>query len=269
MSPIRPVRLADTIAQHLQELILEGTLRPGERLVSERDLSAKLNVSRPSLREGLDKLIDEGLLTTNAQGATYVSEEIGRSLRDPLLTLMEDVNARSHLIELRAVIESAAAGYAAERASEVDRQVLEQRFAAMIAAHDSGDIEEIGRTDAEFHFAIYEASHNLMMLHFMRSLEGVLRSNVYLNRQNLYRHRADRGSQQEEHRAIFEAIMARDAAAARRATEAHMRSTLLAQRAIAEAEERLQSSVRRLSRSDLVVHGKQGKAPLPRRRRTG
>lgn len=259
MTPIKPVRLADTIAQHIQQLILEGTLRPGERLIAERDLSAKLNVSRPSLREGLDKLIAEGLLTTNAQGVTYVNESIGRSLRDPLLALMEDLDARADLIELRTVIDSAAAGYAAERASQVDLETLQTRFAAMMEAHESDDIEEIGRTDAEFHFAVYEASHNIVMLHLMRSLESVLRSSVYLNRQNLYRYRADRGSQLAEHRAIFDAIMSRDGDAARSAAAQHMQSTMLAQRAIREAEERLETSIRRLSRADLVADGRKRK----------
>ncbi|HLO75675.1 MAG TPA: GntR family transcriptional regulator, partial [Magnetospirillum sp.] len=60
--PIRPAKLADTIADHLEQLILEGTLRPGDRLLAERDLAVKLDVSRPSLREALDKLERKGLV---------------------------------------------------------------------------------------------------------------------------------------------------------------------------------------------------------------
>ncbi|MBU3077383.1 FCD domain-containing protein [Sphingomonas quercus] len=257
--PIKPIRLADTIAEHIQQLILEGVLQPGERLLAERELSAKLNVSRPSLREGLDRLIAEGLLTTNAQGATYVSENIGKSLRDPLIALMDNPDARTDLMELRAVVEAAAAGYAAERASDVNRSMLEERFNAMVKAHNEDDIDEIGRTDADFHFAIYESSHNIMMLHFMNSLEGVLRSSVYSNRQNLYKHRADRGSQIDEHRAIFEAIMDRDVAAAQSAAREHMKTALETQRAIYEAEKRLEASIRRLSRTDLVASRKRPK----------
>lgn len=251
--PIKPVKLSDTIAQHIQQMILEGVLRPGERLLSERDLSVKLNVSRPSLREGLDKLIAFGLLTTNAQGATYVSEEIGKSLRDPLLVLMDDPAARSDLMELRAVVEASAAGYAAERASDIDRERLQDHFEAMMDAHQRDSIEDIARSDAEFHFVIYEASHNIMMLHLMRSLESVLRSSVYLNRQSLYKHRADPGSQIVEHRLILEAILAGDADRARAAAQAHMASAIRTQQEIHESEKRLELSIRRLSRSDLVA----------------
>jgi GntR family transcriptional repressor for pyruvate dehydrogenase complex len=260
MPPIKPIRLSDTIAQHLQDLILEGALRPGERLLSERELSAKLNVSRPSLREGIEKLVSDGLLTTNEHGVPFVSEQIGKSLRDPLLLLMDDPNARSDLMELRAVVESAAAGYAAERASEDDRQLLTERFEAMVQAHARDDIDEIAKADAEFHFVVYEASHNIMMLHLMRSLEGVLRSSVYSNRHNLYRHRVDRGSQITEHRRIYDAILARDVSAAQEAAQAHMQSALMTQRAIHNSEMRLEASIRRLSRKDLVAKSRRKRA---------
>jgi len=250
---IRPAKLADAIAEHVQQMILEGVLRPGERLLSERDLSAKLDVSRPSLREALDKLIGMGLLTTNAQGVAHVSTEVGKSLRDPLVQLMDTPEARIDCLELRSVVESAAAGLAAERASEVDREAIRACFAAMEAAHGRGDVDEIARTDAEFHLAIYEASHNLMMLHFMRSIEGILRSNVYLNRRNLYEHRTQKETQLDEHRAIFDGIMARDAEAARLAAEHHMTVAMRTQREIYDAERRLEASIRRLARSDLVA----------------
>jgi GntR family transcriptional regulator, transcriptional repressor for pyruvate dehydrogenase complex len=251
-SSIRPAKLADAIADHLQQMILEGSLRPGERLLSERELSAKLDVSRPSLREALDKLIASGFLTTNAQGVAFVSEQIGRSLRDPLVQLLDTPEARFDCLELRAEMEAAAAAFAAERASDVDRDVIRGCFEAMIAAHDLQDVDEIARTDAEFHFAIYEASHNLMMLHFMRSIESLLRSNVYLNRRSLYEHRQQKESQLREHQAILDTIMARDVSGAREAAKVHMTTAMLSQREIYEAERRLEASIRRMSRTDLV-----------------
>lgn len=250
---IRPAKLADAIAEHIQQMILEGSLRPGERLLSERELSTKLDVSRPSLREALDKLIDLGLLTTNAQGVAYVSDSVGRSLRDPLVLLMDTPEARIDCLELRSVVEAAAASLAAERASEVDREAISRCFEAMVAAHDEQDVDSIAKADAEFHFAIYEASHNIMMLHFMRSLESILRSNVYLNRKNLYEHRNQKDSQLQEHRAIYEAIMARDPVQAGEAARLHMTAAMQTQREIYEAERRLEASIRRLARNDLVA----------------
>ena len=254
---IRPAKLADAIAEHIQQMILEGVLQPGERLLSERELSAKLDVSRPSLRDALGKLIGQGLLETNAQGVAHVSENVGRSLRDPLVQLMESPEARFDCLELRSIVEAAAAGFAAERASEVDRDIIRKRFEAMVAAHEAQDVDAIAKADADFHFAIYEASHNLMMLHFMRSLESFLRSNVYLNRKNLYEHRTQKDSQLHEHQAIFDAIIARNPEQAREAARVHITTAMQTQREIYEAERRLEASIRRLSRSDLVA----GKRP--------
>jgi GntR family transcriptional regulator, transcriptional repressor for pyruvate dehydrogenase complex len=250
---IKPAKLADAIADHIQQLILEGAIQPGERLLSERELSAKLEVSRPSLREALDKLIGLGLLVTDTQGSSYVSEAIGRSLRDPLVMLMDNPDARTDCMEFRSIVEAAAAGYAAERASPIDRELIETRFLSMISAHQQNDVDEIARTDAEFHFAIYDASHNLMMIHLMRSLEIIIRSNVYLNRKNLYEHRVQRDTQLAEHQAIFDAIMARDVEEASRAARNHMTSAMETQRAIQESEKRLEASIRRLVRNDLVA----------------
>lgn len=253
---IKPSKLSDAIADHFRQLILEGALQPGERLLSERDLSAKLDVSRPSLRDALNKLQAEGLLSTGSNGATFVSEAVGHSLRDPLVDLLETPQARIDVMEMRSVIEAAAAALAATRASDLDREIICRRMEEMTAAHERQDVDEIARTDAEFHLAIYAASHNIMMLHLMHSLETVLRSNVYLNRKNLYEQRTERDSQLQEHRAIFEGIMARDPDRAREAAHIHMTTAQRTQQELHEAEMRLQASIRRLERGALVASRK-------------
>jgi GntR family transcriptional regulator, transcriptional repressor for pyruvate dehydrogenase complex len=257
---MKPEKLADAVARHLQELILEGALPPGERLLPERELAAKLDVSRPSLRHALDLLIERGLLMTDANGACYVSDKIGQSIRDPLMLLFNEPRGRFDCMEFRSVVEASAAGLAAQRASEADRAALTECFSAMEAAHESGDVEAIAASDGDFHFAIYGAAHNVMLLQVMRSLETILRANVYLNRRNLYEHRSDRDEQLAEHRAIFDAIMSRDAVNAEAAARRHMVSAMQIQREIHDEEQRLEAAVRRLSRHDLL-------APARRRER--
>lgn len=258
LTSIRPEKLADAVARHIQELILEGALPPGERLLPERELALKLDVSRPSLRDALEQLVDRGMLMTDANGACYVSDKIGKSIRDPLLHLFDDARGRFDCMEFRAVVEASAAGLAAERASAADRDEIARCFDKMQAAHEANDVDAIAATDGDFHFAIYGASHNVMLLQVMRSLESILRSNVYLNRRNLYEHRRDRGEQLAEHRAIYEAIIARDAAGAEAASRQHMVSTMQTQREIHEEEQRLEAAIRRLARHELLA-GPKGK----------
>ena len=259
LTSIRPEKLADAVARHIQELILEGALPPGERLLPERDLAVKLDVSRPSLRDALDRLLDLGLLTTDANGSCYVSENIGKSIRDPLMMLFDEPRGRFDCMEFRSVVEAAAARFAAERASQADREAIRQRFNAMEQAHKEGDVDGIAATDGDFHFAIYGAAHNVMLLQVMRSLESILRSNVYLNRRNLYEHRKDRDEQLAEHRAIYEAIMDRDGERAEAAAREHMISTMNTQREIHEEEQRQEKAIRRLARNELLAAPRKSK----------
>lgn len=253
---IRPIKLADAVADHIRELILEGALPPGERLLPERELAAKLDVSRPSLREGLDKLIEQGLLVTDANGACYVSDAFGKSIRDPLLMLLDNPQNRFDCIEFRAAVEAEAAKLAAQRASKVDLQVIEQHFRAMEAAHQVGDVEAIAATDGDFHFAVYGAAHNVLLLQVMRSLETILRSNVHMNSKTIHEYRNAPEEQLAEHRAIFDAIMARNPELAEQAARAHMVSIMRTQREIYEEEQRLKTAMRRLARHELLVPSK-------------
>ena len=256
---IRPEKLADAVARHIQELILEGALPPGERLLSERELAVKLDVSRPSLRDALDRLLELGLLATDANGSCYVSENIGKSIRDPLMMLFDEPRGRFDCMEFRSVVEAAAARLAAERASAADREAIVKCFAAMERAHKEEDVDGIAATDGDFHFAVYGAAHNVMLLQVMRSLESILRSNVHLNRRNLYEHRRDRDEQLAEHRAIYEAIMERDGPRAEAAARQHMISTMNTQREIHEEEQRLVKATRRLARNELLAPPRKAK----------
>ncbi len=82
---IAPRRLADTIVEQLETMILEGTLQPGERLPPERVLAEQFGVSRPSLREAIQRLTAKGLLVSRQGGGNFVTESLGASFSDPLI----------------------------------------------------------------------------------------------------------------------------------------------------------------------------------------
>lgn len=252
--PIRTQKLADTIAEHLEKLILEGSLRPGEKLLPERELAARFDVSRPSLREALDKLEAKGLLTSGKGGATFVAPLLGSAFTEPLSTVLQTrPETTFDYMEFRCIVEGSAAYLAALRATDVDRQLLKECFEAMERAHSKDDPSEEADVDADFHLALYEASHNVVMLHIMRSLSVMLRNDVFYNRNKLYQRPGVRDLLLEQHRAVFEAVMAGDTETARASAEAHINFTRQALREIAEADARLEVSLRRIARSDLVA----------------
>jgi GntR family transcriptional repressor for pyruvate dehydrogenase complex len=92
----------------------------------------------------------------------------------------------------------------------------------MEAAHARRSGVEEAALDAEFHMAIVEASHNVVMLHVMRATYGLLREGVQANRQAMFRQRTTRAALLDQHRAIRDALLARDATGARTAVERHL-----------------------------------------------
>jgi GntR family transcriptional repressor for pyruvate dehydrogenase complex len=220
---IEPERIASSIRRQIESLILRGILRPGERLPSERDLAARLDVSRPSLREALAELEDFGLIETRPGAGAYVADVLGSAFAPPLVRLFSThAEALFDYLAFRRDLEGLAAERAAEHASEVDLKVISAVFEKMEAAHQKRSPKEEAALDAEFHMAIIEASHNVVMLHMMRSMFGLLQEGVFYNRQVMFKQRTTRGALLDQHRAINTALQARDPAGARAAIESHL-----------------------------------------------
>ncbi|WP_029006700.1 FCD domain-containing protein [Azospirillum halopraeferens] len=250
--PVKP-KAADVIAGHLETLILEGVLRPGERLLGERDLAERLDVSRPTLRDAVQKLEAKGLLSAGREG-TFVTDPVGAALLDPLAALLEShPQTTFDYLEFRRTVEGHAARLAALRATEIDRDALRAVFARMEASHRLDDPGDEADADCDLHLAIYEAAHNVVLLHVMRGLSTLLRRGVFYSRTRLYTRPGTRELLLAQHRAIYEAVMDRDADAAAEAAERHIAYTLDTVREIRDEEARVEASLRRIGRGDLVA----------------
>ncbi|GGH38983.1 transcriptional regulator, GntR family [Cribrihabitans marinus] len=224
--PFRPVqseKLSAAVVKQIQMLILRGILRPGERLPAERELSERLGVSRPSLRDAVAELQEQGLLTSRAGSGIYVAEVLGSAFSPALIRLFSvHDEAVFDYIAFRRDLEGLAAARAARLGSDGDLAVIATIFERMQAAQPGRDAEAEAQLDAQFHMAIIEASHNVVMLHMMRSMFDLLRQGVFYNRQVMFAQPARRQALLDQHRAINDALQARDAEAARAAVETHL-----------------------------------------------
>lgn len=248
---VKPPKLADAIAERLQAMVLEGVLRPGEKLVGERELAAKLGVSRPSLREALSLLEAKGLFVTNKSGtvvAPYLS-----SLVDPLAEMFrDDERVTADYFEFRGAMESQAAALAARRATEVDRALIRDCLSRMREAHELSDPTREAEIDVQLHVAIYEATHNVVILHVLRALADLLRKGVFFNRDNFYRREGVRDLLMEQHFRIGEAVLAGEAKKAEAAAAAHIVFIARTHDEIRRDEMRQAASLRRFAREDIV-----------------
>ena len=220
---IEAEKLSQTVVHQIELLILRGILRPGERLPSERELSEKLGVSRPSLREAVASLQDRGLLTSRPNAGIFVADVLGSAFAPGLVALFSShEEAVFDYVSFRRDMEGLAAERAAKLGSDTDLRVIATIFAKMEAAHQKRDPTDEAELDANFHMAIIEASHNVVMLHMMRSMYDLLRQGVFYNRQIMFKNRLTRDHLLDQHRAINLGVQARDPVAARTAVDAHM-----------------------------------------------
>ncbi len=248
-------RTADEVVSQIEILILEGILRVGDKLPGERDLARQLEVSRPILRDALKSLETRGLLDTRHGGGTFVADVIGQVFTKPVMELIaKHRKATMDYLEYRREIEGVAAEYATRRATADDKALLTRIIERMKEAHQKDDFAEEAAIDVEFHNMIGECAHNIILLHTLRSCYRLLSDGVFYNRALIYMLPGARDVLLTQHVAIYDAVMAGDPAAARRAAEGHM---VFVEKAMKEAErtgdwERV-SRLRLRQRTDLAA----------------
>lgn len=221
--PVASEKLSTTVVKQIEQLIMRGILRAGERLPSERDLSERMQVSRPSLREAISDLSEAGLLETRKGAGIFVSQGLDATFPDALVRLFAThEDAVLDTLDFRRDIEGLAAERAARFGSGTDLELIQGIMTKMERAHETGDSKSESELDALFHLAIIEAGHNVIMVHMMRALLQLLREGVVYNRQIMFQQNTTRAVILEQHCAIAEAITARDPVGARKAIERHL-----------------------------------------------
>ncbi len=249
MSTLRPAatRLADTIAAELEKRMLEGSLKPGDRLPAERTLALDMGVSRPCLREAMQKLVSKGLLTTRHGGGTHVTDRLEAHFVDPWQDMLKDHPLlHRDLLEFRQMLESQAAALAADRATDADLARLDAVHAALEASYSGDDLAVCIDADVAFHQAIAEAAHNVLIGHLTASLMRVIHGHVAGNLEHLHA-RPQRWNQlRAQHEAIWQAIRERNPEEAAQAARSHVEFVRQNINDSALAEQRRLSALRRL-----------------------
>ncbi len=246
----RLMRISDQIAGRLRTLIAELGLKPGERLPAERQLAADLGASRSSVREAIQRLASQGLLHSRQGGGTYVQDALvvqwhQARVAHPLSTVVQqDPEYRYDVLEARHALEGSTAWHAALRATAQDKARIRECFEATLRFPGDGDAAPASRADAQFHLAIAEASHNLVLLQMMRGLFDLLQATVTQNRQKMYTMPQTSEQLAAQHHALMEAILAGDAPRARSTVCHHLEFVHHSVRALDEDEARRERSSR-------------------------
>jgi GntR family transcriptional repressor for pyruvate dehydrogenase complex len=218
--PLVTDRLSDRLASRLAAQIASGALRPGDRLPTEQQLAALHGVSRTVVREAVHQLKSQALVSSRQGLGCFVAQvPLNRPLAfDP--AVLESVQSVVHVVEVRRVLEGEIAALAAQRASRSQIAALRRALKAIDAAAAAG--RDGVAEDLAFHRVIGEATGNPQFRLLLGFLEQYLREGMRITRGNEARRLDFMEAVQSEHRAIVEAIAARDPVAARRHATQHL-----------------------------------------------
>jgi GntR family transcriptional repressor for pyruvate dehydrogenase complex len=217
-------RLYEQVVQQLQELIISGRLKPGDKLPPERQLAEQLGVSRTVIREAIKTLEQRGLVTVLTGSGTYVSQMDPRIVSESIgLLVQQSTSSFDHLNEVRRMLEIEITGLAAERAQPEDIEAMEEAVQEMegAVANIRGHpdlLEDFVEADLAFHNALAKAAQNPLLPILLEPISDLLVE---------FRRLASSGPGAPEdalnyHHRILEYLKARDASTCRELMREHL-----------------------------------------------
>jgi GntR family transcriptional regulator, transcriptional repressor for pyruvate dehydrogenase complex len=218
MEPLIKTNLSESLAKIIIEHIKNGALVPGSRLPTEKDLMAKYQVGRSSVREAFQSLAIMGILETHPGQGTFVKDISKNVIVNPhIFTPLVGSETNSDFLEARMLVEPAIAGLAAKR--HTTDEYNEMKDLLEKCAHLISENRPVTTLNGEFHVRIAQASHNIVFMRFMESIIGML---VSLG-ESLEKDRDYLKWELDSHRLVLSTIHSRKTNAARFTMEKHIK----------------------------------------------
>ena len=228
---VKKVRISETVVDQILDLIEDGRLKIGDQLPGERDLVNQLQVGRASVREALRILEAQGVIEVLPGKGTFVVGETAFEGDDGIVEWFKHhVSEELHYLEVRGVLDRQAASLAAQRASDTDLAAMSLLLDEAQASLKSSDLDKMVSLDKQFHISIAEATGNDMLSHLLSSIHEAMVN----PRRSLIRIKGRAAISIQQHRAILDAIKARDPEAAARAVDLHNTSVLEAVKSLTD-----------------------------------
>ncbi|MCQ2509973.1 MAG: GntR family transcriptional regulator [Lachnospiraceae bacterium] len=203
MADYQYMPLRDLVFHTLRRAILQGNLKPGERLM-EIKLANRMGVSRTPIREAIRMLELEGLVVMIPRKGAQVAKITEKDLRD--------------VLEVRMGLEQLAIKFASQRISDIQIDELFRASKEFAKAVSEENLTEIAEADVHFHDLIYKATGNERLIQLLNNL----REQMYRYRIEYLKSQAIRDSLVKEHDILCEKLKARDMEGAIEIMESHI-----------------------------------------------
>ena len=217
LKPVERNTLVESVVDQLLALIKDGSLAPGDRLPSERELMKSLNVGRSTIREALRSLAMMKLVDMRPGQGSFVKEMSLSSVINPeMLSTLMDRNLTADLLEMRKMIEAPAMELAAKRATEEELINLQSIVDECRKLHARG--LSTAEPSARLHLEIAGCTHNGVLVMFIESVLGLLTERGA----ELEHHPGYYDWEINSHQELVEALTARDGHLAHRLMARHL-----------------------------------------------
>ena len=221
MSRIKRVSACDSVVEHVKTEIIEGRLKPGDRLPSEQKLSALLGVSRGTLREAFKNLQLMGLVSVRQGEGTFVTRVSTDKIFRPLSSVLSlDNSGVLEVIEARKILESETVRLCCFRAADEEVEEIYCLLKEMEECCADGDLDGFDEKDIQFHVTIAQMAKNRVLLRILETLRDLLYEQI----REVLKDPEAAGRACYYHRKICGAIRDRDDKMARKYMLNHLRN---------------------------------------------
>lgn len=225
IKPVKHRSITDQVFEQLRDMIYRGEIGAGERLMSERDMSALFKVGRPTIRTAVQRLIHQGMVESRRGVGIFVLDQHKIIEKRPLLQALNgETFSIADIQEIRMALEIKSAELAAQRATEEDLRMIKKGLDRMSKELMEQKIRI--NTDISFHMNIAYASKNVVQIHLIKSFYEVMTYAMSYSYINVLESLHIDELIDQQHELIFQAIVDRDKKGAGQAMEAHITTIL-------------------------------------------
>ncbi|AZV57111.1 FadR family transcriptional regulator [Clostridium sp. AWRP] len=219
-TPIKNTKVYEHVIVQIENMIMDGTLKRGDKLPSERELVDNFKVSRTSIREALRALQVIGLIDSRQGEGNFIKQSFEDSLFEPLsIIFMLQGGKPEEIMEVRKIIEVRTAAIAAEKINDEQLGNLERLANAFKTSKDEKDNVEL---DKQFHYQIAQVTENFLIKNILNSMSFLMDSFLKEARGKILVNEGNLSVLAAQHIKIYEAIKNHDAKMASEEMKKHL-----------------------------------------------
>ncbi|SES92053.1 FadR/GntR family transcriptional regulator [Anaerobranca gottschalkii] len=219
--PIKDVKVYELVIEQIKNMIIEGKLKRGDKLPSERELVEQLQVSRASIREALSALQIIGLIESRHGEGNFIKEKLDNNFLEPLSTLfLLEEQSPKEILEFRTILEVSSAAMAAKNATT--EQILMLQNVVKDLEENRKDEDLNIKLDKKFHYTIAQITGNRLLYNILNSISDLIDISIKYTRSKILMDPKNQEILIEQHKGIFAAIAKGDPELASERMKSHL-----------------------------------------------